>query len=301
VANKLNLVHVYFDMKLVLYLLVIFLSCNNNPVKSTLITKRISDDPTDQHHAIINVNGTDIISRFPSPPNFHRDTSQITSFQNYLIHLPLKKHGSLVHYYNGSEKSSQNIHAAVVDYPIGHKNLHQCADAIIKIYAEYFYKEKKYDQLNFRLTNGEYADYQKWIAGYRPKLVNESFKYEQRYEPADTREIFESYLEFVFIYAGTYSVSKQIKERENNQLQIGDIIVEGGFPGHAVLIIDKVTNNQGESLYLLGQSYMPAQEFHILKNGSYPELSPWFKIDDLDLVPTPEWKFINPTIGFFPS
>ena len=39
---------------------------------------------------------------------------------------------------------------------------------------------------------------------------------------------------------------------------------------------------------LLGQSYMPSQEFHILK--SYESISPWYYIED-DILETPEWTF----------
>jgi len=39
---------------------------------------------------------------------------------------------------------------------------------------------------------------------------------------------------------------------------------------------------------LLGQSYMPSQEFHILK--SYENINPWYFVED-EVLKTPEWTF----------
>jgi hypothetical protein len=73
---------------------------------------------------------------------------------------------------------------------------------------------------------------------------------------------------------------------------IGDIFIQGGFPGHAVLVTDIATNPRtGEKVFLLSQSYMPAQDIHILKNLNDPDLSPWYKLDFEDHLHTPEWTF----------
>ena len=71
----------------------------------------------------------------------------------------------------------------------------------------------------------------------------------------------------------------------------GDIFIQGGFPGHAVLVLDVATNAQDEKIFLIGQSYMPAQDFHILKNLENENLSPWYKINDGEKLYTPEWTF----------
>jgi hypothetical protein len=58
-----------------------------------------------------------------------------------------------------------------------------------------------------------------------------------------------------------------------------------------VLVLDVATNAQGKKLFLLGQSYMPAQEFHVLKNPNNPRLSPWYEADFAGQLVTPEWIF----------
>ena len=78
-------------------------------------------------------------------------------------------------------------------------------------------------------------------------------------------------------------------------LDAGDVFIQGGFPGHAVIVIDVVLNtNTGDKCFLLAQSYMPAQNIHILKNKYHSELSPWYSISDLKndgRLITPEWTF----------
>ena len=81
-----------------------------------------------------------IQTRFAVPYGFFRTKEAVNSFGYYLRDLPLKPTGSQVKYFNGSIKLNQNIYDAVIDLPIGNKNLHQCADAVMRLRADYFYK-----------------------------------------------------------------------------------------------------------------------------------------------------------------
>jgi hypothetical protein len=78
--------------------------------------------------------------------------------------------------------------------------------------------------------------------------------------------------------------------RDGKVLRPGDVFVKGGFPGHAVLVLDAAENAKGERLFLLGQSYMPAQEFHVLKTPISLR-SPWYEADGKGKLVTPEWIF----------
>ena len=49
-------------------------------------------------------------------------------------------------------------------------------------------------------------------------------------------------------------------------MQVGDMFLIGGFPGHAMSVVDIIENNQGNKKFMLAQSFMPAQEQHILLN-----------------------------------
>jgi len=55
--------------------------------------------------------------------------------------------------------------------------------------------------------------------------------------------------------------------------------------------MDVAADGAGRRVFLLAQSYMPAQSIHVLVNRGAPALDPWYAdVRDADLV-TPEWVF----------
>ena len=94
------------------------------------------------------------------------------------------------------------------------------------------------------------------------------------------------------MYAGTLSLSKELEDIEIEDMEIGDIFIKGGSPGHAVIVIDMAVNKEtGEKIYMLAQSYMPAQDIQVLCNGNNKELSPWYRLNNDEIINTPEWTF----------
>ena len=88
------------------------------------------------------------------------------------------------------------------------------------------------------------------------------------------------------------SLSQELKTVSINNLAVGDIFIQGGSPGQAVIVVDMAMNkNSGEKIFLLAQSYMPAQEIQILQNPSNKNLSPWYSTDFGNVLQTPEWTF----------
>jgi hypothetical protein len=76
------------------------------------------------------------------------------------------------------------------------------------------------------------------------------------------------------------------------EIQIGDIFIKSGFPGHAVIVVDlAVEPTTGKKVFLLAQSYMPAQEIHVLRNANNEKMSPWYEVNGDDKLYTPEWTF----------
>ena len=74
------------------------------------------------------------------------------------------------------------------------------------------------------------------------------------------------------------------------KVEIGDFFLQGGQPGHAVLVVDVAENNHGDRAFLVAQSYMPAQSRHILLNPSTG--SPWYLAKPSGALVTPEWHFV---------
>ncbi len=103
---------------------------------------------------------------------------------------------------------------------------------------------------------------------------------------------FRSYLDMVFAYAGTLSLSQEMQKIPIEQMNIGDIFLKGNDPGHCVVIIDMAVNKvSGKKLFMIAQSYMPAQDIHILKNPINKDISPWYTEEFGEVLNTPEWKF----------
>lgn len=54
------------------------------------------------------------------------------------------------------------------------------------------------------------------------------------------------------------------------------------------MAINPTTNKK---VFLLAQSYMPAQEIQILKSPNDTKISPWYSLDFGNVLNTPEWTF----------
>lgn len=221
-----------------------------------------------------------------------REEEAKTSFDFFLRNLPLKPVGSNVLYFDGTIKPNRNVYDAVVDLPIGKQDLHQCADAVMRLRADYFYSQKHYDKIHFNFTNGFRADFSKWAAGYRVAIKGNKTSWVKTAKPSNSYETYWKYLETVFMYAGTASLEKELRPINVVDIKIGDVFIKGGFPGHAVIVVDLAVNpKNNQKIMLLAQSYMPAQEIQILKNPNNNSLSPWYAVDFGTSLKTPEWTF----------
>jgi hypothetical protein len=208
--------------------------------------------------------------RIAPPPGFTRVATMPESWATWLRGLPLKAAGAPVLTYTGVPKWRQDVHVAVIDIDVGSRDLQQCADAIMRLRGEWLFSAGR--PVAFNDTDGK----------------RRTFSARDRSDHA----AFRKYMDLVFAYAGTYSLEHELKPAPLADIQIGDVFVKGGFPGHAVLVADMAENAQtGEKRFLLIQSYMPAQEMHVLKNPAAPDGSPWYPAAFSGNLVTPEWTF----------
>ena len=243
-------------------------------------------------HVSISPTDTTLQQRVSPPPRYVRDATGQGTFLHYSRQLALKAHGAKVLLYNSQEKANQQVHVAVLDQYIGERDLHQCADAAIRIKADYLRSVGRTGNIEFQLTNGHRVAYSKWRQGNRILIDGNKTKWVKSVAASDSDDNYWQYLELIFMYAGTASLAAELTRTSTTEPEAGDLLLKGGYPGHAVLIIDEaVHTTTGEKLYLLAQSYMPAQEMHILKNPSDKALSPWYRLSPNGGVQTPEWGF----------
>lgn len=232
-------------------------------------------------------------ARFSPPLGYERIPAIAGSFQDWLRHLPLKPGKPDVYLYNGQPKRTQNVHAAVVDIDVGQRDLQQCADAVMRLRAEYLYSAGQYDAIRFNFTSGDSFAFERWSQGYKPRNSGNRITWQKGKAPGLSHASFRNYLDTVFMYAGSASLAKELLPvKDVADVQIGDVFIQGGFPGHAVLVVDTAQNPiSGKKVFLLAQSYMPAQDIHILRNPESWWDSPWYTNDFGEKLHTPEWTF----------
>ena len=232
-------------------------------------------------------------SRIAPPAGFERYSALPGSFADWLRKLPLKPGRPPVLLFNGKPKARQDVHAAVVAMDVGREDLQQCADAVMRLRAEYLRTAGKTADIRFQFTSGDLAEYVRWSQGYRPIVTGNRVVWVRKSEPDDSYESFRRYLDTVFKYAGSDSLSREMKPVKSvAEIGAGDVFVHGGFPGHAVIVVDVASSRRtGKRVFLLAQSYMPAQDVHILKNPNDVSLNPWYSIDFGEALVTPEWTF----------
>ncbi|MDE0772896.1 MAG: DUF4846 domain-containing protein [Salibacteraceae bacterium] len=149
-------------------------------------------------------------TRFKISKQIKRQVIDQHSVQFYLRNLTLKPIKAEVKLYNGTSKWNDNVYCSVVNLPIGTKDLHQCTDAIMHLKARYHYEKEDYDSIGFHFVNGFYCDYKHWKNGC--KTSRDKTTWEKRSLPSNSEESFWQYLETVFMYAGTASLTKELNQ-----------------------------------------------------------------------------------------
>lgn len=236
-------------------------------------------------------------ARFATPPaGFTRVDVDQDSFGNFLRNLPLKPAGSPVVDFQGTPLHNGGQHpniVAVADLDIGSKDLQHCADVIYRLNGEWRYG-KGDNNLVYKAVSGQALGYRNYIAGERAIIEGKGIALKKVAAPAkDTHALMRGYMDEVFSWAGTASLARDAKPVAWSDLQPGDFFVMSGSPyGHAVLVLDVAKDTKGRVALLLGQSYMPAQSFQVLKpaGSNNGVASDWFVVDPSDLaVDTPFW------------
>jgi hypothetical protein len=242
--------------------------------------------------------GGTVESRFQPPDGYARVAVAEGSFGAWLRGLPLLPGRPDVLLHDGTPKRNQTAQIAVIDLDVGKRDLQQCADAVIRLRAEYQRWAGRGRDVCFRFTNGEPAAWARWADGYRPVIEGRRTSWARTAKAAGGYSAFRDYLTAVFRYAGTASLERELAP--SDRVEPGDVFIEGGFPGHAVIAIDVAESPAGRAV-LLAQSYMPAQQVHVLVNPGDPAMSPWYRYDPSSSLRTPEWLFDSGRAMRFPE
>ena len=251
--------------------------CNQTVKKEQVVTNSVDTihtDPIKNKTTKVQINK---INDIPVPDGYERIESSDLSFGWYLQNLNLNTLDNTVYSYDGSVIMGEyGYQYAVIKMDIGKRDLQQCADAVMRLRAEYLYQQKRYTEIHFNfLSDGKARYYTNYSKGNR------------------TYPKFRKYMDYIFAYANTASLKKELKRVNNpTDIQIGDVFIQTGQPfGHAVIVVDVAKEKQtGEKIFMVAQSFMPAQSIHIIKNGN-SDLNPWYSVDFGKTLVFPSWTF----------
>jgi hypothetical protein len=219
-----------------------------------------------------------VLDRFHPPAGYLQSNAAPGSFAAWLGALPLKPEGTHTLTYRGDVARTDAYTAAVVDMSVGKEDLQQCADAVMRLRGEYLYHRKEYKAIAFNFTSGFHCDYVHYAEGYRYRNDRWVLKALKDYG----YKTFMEYMDLVFAYAGTQSLQKELTPVTSaNNLKAGDVFIKGGSPGHCLIVLDVAEDQRRRKLFLLAQSFMPAQNIQIVQAGG----SPWFSLDKSANIP----------------
>jgi hypothetical protein len=217
-------------------------------------------------------------SRFKAPSGYSLETVAPGSFAAWLQTITLKPKGTPTRTYRGDIARTNPYTAAVINMSVGKHDLQQCADAVMRLRAEYLFSKKAYNAISFNFTSGFKCDFVHFAEGYR---YQQSGIWKKQAKKDYSYGNFLNYLNLVFSYAGTLSLEIELQKVINaNDIKVGDVFIKGGSPGHCFIVMNIATNKAHHKRFLLAQSFMPAQNIQIVQNGS-----PWFSMNEPANIP----------------
>lgn len=241
-----------------------------------------------------------LINRFAPPQGYLRIVVPDGRFGAWLRALPLKPSGAPILLYTGQPRGTQSGAAAIIDIDVGRANLQQCADAIIRLRAEYLRATGRGHALAFRFTNGERYAYADFLAGRRPMPRGNAVTWVSAHSSTDTRAMFRAWLDVIFTYAGTISLARElVRIADPSKVEPGDVLIQPGSPGHAIVAVDVAEREGGgDRVAMFAQSFMPAQSVHVLRG---PVAGAWYPISGDAVLDTPDWRFAAADLRRFPA
>jgi hypothetical protein len=187
-----------------------------------------------------------LAERIQPPAGYARIAASERSFASWLRGLPLQEAGTPVRLFDGRAKIDQRGAFAVVDIDVGPRDLQQCADAVIRLRAEYLFAAGCAGRIAFDFTSGQPARWTDWSTGRRPVVSGSQVSWVPTSAADASYASFRRYLDSVFTYAGSASLARELTAvGDPSRVLPGDVFIQGGFPGHAVLVADVAEDARG--------------------------------------------------------
>lgn len=232
-----------------------------------------------------------IAMRVPTPRGFGRMKVGGETFANWLRYLPLKPGEQPVTLHTGKARRNQQGQYAVVDIDTGSQDLQQAPDAVLRLWTEYLFSAGQWDRIRIPIDGGV-LEWTRWAEGFRPEVQDGTLTWKQTDQADSSREAFRGFLDHAFAGFDTQTLTALAKPVKLDDIQPGDFFVHPGSPGHAVLVADvAIFAPSGETIMLLVQGGLPAQDIHLAANPRDETLSPWFAASGVSVIPMRGFTF----------
>ncbi len=269
-------------------------SCQKN---ETLSAKVPAKNDSEIQERYVDEKSNILKGRLLVPKGFAREITNENTWEHFIQNQALEKFGSPILKHDGTKILDQKHHVGTLTYDVGEKDLQQCADALIRLRAEYLFGQKRYNEIGFNFTSGNHFTWKSYAEGERPLINGNNVKFIKRApeNALSSYSDFRQYLDIIYNYAGTISLSKELKDSKSSaELNIGDLIITPGSPGHTVMIADKISDGENEK-YALIEGFTPAQSIHVLSLIG----NTWLNIKPGAIIETPRYTFQNAVIKRF--
>ena len=220
------------------------------------------------------------------------NTSGVTyNIEEFMRSLPVRSKDAKVKLYTKEEKEKQDSHIAIFNLPVDSRNLQQRGSSMMRLYAEYYWTNHDYDNMQYHLLNNFAMEYDRWVKGERLNYQNESFSWFSTAKTGDSYETLLEYLEYYFSYTGMSSLLAESHEADVNTISVGDFFVDEKKE-NAAMVVDVAVDEDGDRCFLLASGGTPAQEIEILKNPAHED--PWYYVSELkNTFQTPDFELKN--------
>lgn len=223
---------------------------------------------------------------FPTPPGFTRIAAN--PLTTWLRGLPVRTDRTQVRSYRGGPIGGSK---GVIAMDVGTRDVQQCADSILRLHGEFLWATGRAEKAAYHFTSGDRSAWRDWRRGERFRVKGSAVK-RVRGKKVGGHGAFRRWLMHTFRYAGTRSLKHDSVPVGERPIQPGDFFVAPGGPGHAVMVLDVAEHPDGRRIALIGQGFMPAQDFHVVGRGGRRIVDGvWFELPDAKhpLIDTPSW------------
>lgn len=262
-------------------------------ITTTFIWSASLDDAEPTDYSWINSPVVETLYNSYQPPTgYKRQTIAQNSFASWVQKLPLSDKNAKVLKYDGQPLWYQRHADRIIEMDVGNKDLMQCADFLIRLKAEYAYSINNTDKLAFHFTSGDLFSFKSWLLGIRPVVSGNAVKWRKTKKTQLTHAALNDYLQIIYMYAGTVSLMTETKPvKALKDIQIGDILLEAGFPGHTMMVADLAVNDTGDIRALFIEGSTPAQSPHVVTSTMLFDQEVWIPIKEGHDIETSIWTF----------